>query len=105
MILLRLLGKLLLFLAFVALAYDGTHMLASPRAGLLLGSLSSYLQKLNPGGPENLKSFFLGHAPAYIWSGLIEPMLVLPVCILFGVLGVLLFFSGYRRPPPEIVSD
>ncbi|MGA7323072.1 MAG: hypothetical protein WBX25_00980 [Rhodomicrobium sp.] len=105
MLLLRLLGTLLLFLAFAALAYDGTHMLASPRGGLLLGSLSSYLQKLAPAALESLKEYFLGNAPAYLWNGLIEPMLVLPVCILFGVIGALFFFSGYRHPAPEIVSD
>ncbi len=104
MLFLRLLGKTLLFGAFVALAYDGARILASPGQGLLLTSLSTHLKYI-PQSRENLESFFLSHAPAYLWNGIVEPLLVLPVSILFGVLGALFFMAGYRRPPPEIVSD
>ncbi|MBI4724755.1 MAG: hypothetical protein HY765_07190 [Rhodomicrobium sp.] len=105
MLFLRLLGKLFLFLAFIALAYDGARIIATPGEGLLLTSLSTHLQTHIPQGQENLEHFFLGHGQAYLWNGLVEPLLTLPVSILFGVLGALLFMAGYRRPPPEIVSD
>jgi hypothetical protein len=105
MLFLRLLGKCLLFAAFAALAYDGARVLATPGEGLLLTSLSTHLKTYIPQGRESLERFFLEHGPAYLWNGIVEPMLVLPVSILFGVLGALLFMAGYRRPPPEIVSD
>ena len=103
MLFLRLLGKTLLLGAFVALAYDGARILASPGEGLLLTSLSMHLQRI-PQGRETLENFVQSHAPAYVWTGFIEPMLVLPVSLLFGVLGALLFMAGYRRPPPEIAG-
>ena len=104
MLFLRILGKILLLGAFVALAYDGMRVLASPGEGLLLTSLSMHLKRI-PQGREMLESFFLSHAPAYVWNGIVEPMLVLPVSILFGAAGALLFMAGYRRPPPEITGD
>jgi hypothetical protein len=104
MLLLRLLGKALLFGAFLALAYDGVRILASPGQGLLLTSLSTHLKTI-PQGQEALRSFALDHAPAFLWNGVVEPLLVLPVSLLFGLFGALIFLAGYRRPPPEIAGD
>ncbi len=101
---LRLVGIALLLGAFVALAFDGVRILASPGQGLLLTSLSTHLKSV-PQGRETLESFFLSHAPAYLWEGIVEPMLVLPVSLLFGAFGALIFLAGYRRPPPEIAGD
>ncbi len=103
MLFLRLLGKTLLFAAFVALAYDGARIIASPGEGLLFTSLSTHLKNI-PEGRETLESFFLSHAPR-LWNAILEPMLVLPVSILFGAAGALIFLAGYRRPPPEIVEE
>ncbi|HWJ19397.1 MAG TPA: hypothetical protein VNR65_11795 [Geobacterales bacterium] len=104
MLFLRLLGKTLLLAAFAALAYDGARILASPGEGLLFTSLSTHLKHI-PQGRELLESFFLNYAPPSLWNGIIEPMLVLPVSILFGAAGALIFLAGYRRPPPEIVRE
>jgi hypothetical protein len=104
MLFLRLLGKMLLFAAFLALAYDGARILASPGGGLLFTSLSTHLNHI-PQGREMLEGFFLTHAPPYLWNGIVEPMLVLPVSILFGAAGALIFLAGYRRPAPEITGD
>lgn len=104
MLFLRLLGKTLLLAAFAALAYDGARILASPGEGLLFTSLSTHLKHI-PQGREMLEGFFLNHAPPYLWNRIIEPMLVLPVSILFGAAGALIFLAGYRRPPPEIVGE
>ncbi len=104
MLFLRLLGKTLLLAAFAALAYDGARILASPGEGLLFTSLSTHLNHI-PQGREMVQGFFLNHAPPYLWNSFIEPMLVLPVSILFGAAGALIFLAGYRRPPPEIVGE
>jgi hypothetical protein len=105
MLFLRVLGKTLLFVAFIALAYDGARNLASPNQGLLFTSLSAYLRTYSPGTRESLERFFLDHGPSYLWTGILEPMVVLPVSILFSIFGTLVFLAGYRRPPPEIVGD
>ncbi len=105
MLFLRLMGKTLLFIAFIALAYDGARGLATPNEGLFFTSLAGYLKTYVPNGPENLQRFFLENGPSYLWGGIVEPMLVLPVSILFSVFGTLLFLAGYRKPPPEIVRE
>lgn len=103
MLFLRVAGRMLLFAAFVAFAYDGARVLANPGQGLLFTSLSSHLRHI-PHARETLESFFLNHAPAYLWNGIVEPLLVLPVSILFGAAGVLFFLAGHRRPHPEIAG-
>jgi hypothetical protein len=103
MLFLRLLGKTLLFAAFAALAYDGARILASPGKGLLFTSLSTHLKNI-PQGREMMEGFFLSHAP-HLWNDIVEPMLVLPVSILFGAAGALIFLAGYRHPLPEITGD
>ncbi len=105
MLFLRVLGKTLLFAAFMAVAYDGTRILATPSEGVLLSSISQYLQTYVPNGQEDLQQFFLARGPAYLWNGIVEPLLGFPVSIVLGVFGALLFLSGYRRPPPEITGD
>ncbi|MGO9546954.1 MAG: hypothetical protein ACLPPF_19440 [Rhodomicrobium sp.] len=105
MLFLRVLGKILLAAAFVAFAYDGAHILATPSEGLELASISTYLKTYIPNGRESLEQFFLARGSDYVWTGLVQPLLVLPVSILLGGLGALLFLAGYRRPPPEIITD
>ena len=97
MLFLRLLGKTLLLAAFVALAYDGARILASPGEGLLFTSLSTHLKHI-PQGREMLEGFFLNHAPPYLWNSIIEPMLVLPVSILFGAAGALISLQDTGVP-------
>jgi hypothetical protein len=105
MLFLRLLGKTLLFIAFIAFVYDGARILATPTQGLTLTSLAGYLKTYSTGSRENLEHFFLENGPSYLWTRIVEPMLVLPVSILFSVFGTLLFLAGYRKPPPEIAGD
>jgi len=105
MLFFRTLGKLLLFVAFLALAYDGARMLATPGEGLFLTSLSKHLRTHAPGAQESLQKFIEAHAPNYLWHGLVEPLLILPLSIVCGGLGAFMFLTGYRPPPPEIVSD
>ena len=105
MFFLRVFGKTLLFAAFLAMAYDGARMLATPNEGLLLTPISTYLKTLIPNGRENLEQFFLALGLQYVWTGIAEPLLSLPASVLFGILGVLLFLAGYRRPRPEMPGD
>lgn len=97
MLLLRASGRALLLAAFLALAYDGARILASPGKGLIFTSLSTFLRDI-PQGREMLEGFFLNYAPPYLWNGIVEPMLVLPVSILFGATGALMYLAGYSQP-------
>ena len=104
MLLLRVSGRTLLLAAFLALAYDGARVLASPGKGLIFTSLSTYLRDI-PQGREMLESFLLNYAPPYLWNGIVEPMLVLPVSILFGAAGALIYLAGYSGQRPKIASE
>jgi len=104
MLFLRITGLTLLFGGFAALVYDGVRLLASPGRGFPLTSLSRQLDRV-PDAQESLQRFFLDNAPSYLWNGIVEPLLVLPIFLLFGFAGILLFMAGYRKPPPEIVGD
>jgi hypothetical protein len=103
MLFLRIFGKALLLLAFLAAAYDGACLLATTSEGLVLTSLSTHLKTYVPDAFNNLEHFFLAAGAPFLWTGILRPLLGAPVCILSGVLGAALFLAGYRRPPPEIV--
>ncbi len=103
MLFLRIFGKALLLIAFLAAAYDGARLLATPSEGLVLTSLSMHLKTYMPDAFNSLEHFFLANAAPFLWTGILRPLLGAPVCILSGVLGAALFLAGYRRPPPEIV--
>jgi hypothetical protein len=105
MLFLRVLGKTLLIAAFLALAYDGARILATPGEGVLLTSLFAHLHTHLPSALDGLEHLFLIFGVPYLWAGIARPLLGLPAFLLFGVLGALLFLTGYRRPPPEIVSS
>ncbi|MBT3069699.1 hypothetical protein KKP04_02290 [Rhodomicrobium sp. Az07] len=104
MLFLRASGLTLLLGAFVALVYDGIRLVGSPGRSLPFTSLSAQLDRA-PHGHDAVQQFFLDNAPSYLWTGVIEPLLVLPIFLLFGVAGTLFFLAGYRKPPPEIVGD
>jgi hypothetical protein len=105
MLFLRALAKAFLIVAFIALAYDGARILATPGEGVLLTPLSTHLKTYMPGALESLERLFLTLGVPSLWAGIARPLLALPASLLFGALGALLFLAGYRRPPPEIISS
>ncbi len=105
MLILRTIGKLLLFAAFLALAYDGARFLATPGEGLILASSAAILKSYAPSLLDDLPRFFTAHGPDFIWSRIVEPLLILPLALVSGALGTLLFLAGYKRPAIEIVSE
>lgn len=104
MLFFRVVGSTLLFIAFLALAYDGARFLASPGGGLLFTSLSTQLRAI-PHGREMLEGFFQAYAPAFVWNRIVEPMLVLPVSLLFGAAGALIYLAGYRQSSPQVPAE
>lgn len=43
--------------------------------------------------------------PQAVSDYVVEPLMTLPISLVLGTAGAILFLLGYRRPPPEIVSD
>ena len=105
MVFLRILGKALLFLAFLAAAFDGARNLATPGQGLLLASVSTHLKTYFSSSGADLEGFFLATGPAWIWNGIVAPLLWMPLSLLLAALGTMLFLAGYRKPPARLFSD
>jgi hypothetical protein len=105
MLFLRALGKTLLFLAFLALAFDGARSLATPDQGLLFASASTDLKVFLPGGAADLQQKFLLIGPSWFWTVFIGPLLLLPMWMLLGGLGAALYMAGFRQPLPVLYSE
>ena len=105
MVFLRILGKALLFLAFIALAYDGARNLATPGQGLLFASISTHLKTYLPNACADLQRFFLASGPAWLWNLIVGPLLAMPLSLVLGALGTALYLTGYRKPPPVLYGD
>ncbi len=105
MTLLRVFGKLFLALAFAALAFDGARMLATPDEGLFLASLRDHFAVYAKDAEPAFRDAVLAFLPDFVWRWLLEPLLAAPVSLVLAGIGTVLFLLGYRRPPPEIVSE
>jgi hypothetical protein len=98
----RLLGLTLITLSFAALAYDGVRMLAN---GEITATPARRLWlTLSAGTFESTRDTLDASVP-YLWNTIVTPLLLLPAWALLGAFGSLIFLAGYRRQPPEIVSD
>jgi hypothetical protein len=105
MVFLRVLGKTLLFLGFIALAFDGVCNLATPGQGLLVASASTHLKALLPNGAADLERAFQAIGPSWFWTVFIGPLLALPLPLLLGGLGTAAYLAGHRKPPPVLYGD
>jgi hypothetical protein len=92
----------LLCLAFATLALDGTRMLANgvPSAS----SLRTIMQLIDSTTYDAFQSAMRDSIP-YLWTTVLLPLIVLPAWMVLGGLGALLFLTGYKPPPPEIIAD
>jgi hypothetical protein len=105
MLFLRALGKTLLFLAFIALAFDGARSLSTPDQGLLFSSAATDLKVFLPNGAADLQRLFLLIGPSWFWTVFIAPLLLLPFWLLLGGLGAALYLAGFRKPQPLLYGE
>ena len=57
---------------------------ATPGQGLLLASVSTYLKTYSPSSAADLEGFFLANGPAWIWNGIVAPLLWMPLSLLLA---------------------
>lgn len=95
-LLLRLVARLLLIAAVVAIAYDGSRTLAGG-SGLVISSLWDHWTALHPSSLEAFRKIIVGKVHPLAWDSAVLPVLRLPAWLVAGVLAFLLGWLGRRR--------
>ncbi len=57
---------------------------------------------INTQSLEAAKAWIVGHAGPFLWDPVISTILNAPTWVVFGILGVLLYWLGQKRKPVEV---
>jgi hypothetical protein len=101
LLLLRILGVWFLLLAMVAAVIDATKSLAAGGAWVFT-PLGQQWASLNPDSLAVAKTWVETHAGTFMWNPMITEILNAPTWVVFGILGVVLFWLGRKRTPAEV---
>jgi hypothetical protein len=101
LLLLRILGVWLLLLAMVAAVIDATKSLAGGGAWVFT-PLGQQWSSLNPDSLAAAKTWVETHVGTFMWDPMITEVLNAPTWVVFGILGVGLFWLGRKRTPAEV---
>jgi hypothetical protein len=99
--LLRLLGVWLLLVAMVAAVVDATKSLAGGGAWVVT-PMGEQWKQLAPEMLEASKAWIETNAGPILWDPVITTILQAPTWVVFGILGVLLYWLGQKRKPVEV---
>jgi hypothetical protein len=99
--LIRLLGVWFLLLAMVAAVIDATKSLAGGGAWVVT-PMGEQWKALNAQSLDAAKAWVTGTAGPYLWDPVITTILHAPTWVVFGILGVLLYWLGQKRKPVEV---
>ena len=100
--LLRIFGVWLLLLAMVAAVIDATKSLAGGGAWVVtpMGEQWQVAQRRQPGG--DAKAWIETSVGPFLWDPVMTSILHAPTWVVFGILGVLLYWLGQKRKPVEV---
>jgi hypothetical protein len=101
LLLLRIIGVWFLLLAMVAAVIDATKSLAGGGAWVFT-PLGQQWSSLNPGSLAAAKTAVETHVGTFMWDPMITEILNAPTWVVFGIVGVLLFWLARKRAPAEI---
>ncbi len=85
----------------VALVVDATKSLGADNK-LVITPLATEWQQLWPQSFASVQQYVTEKAGANFWDQILLPFLHLPAWIIFGVLGVLLYWAGQKRRAEEV---
>lgn len=104
MAVLRFLAGLLLLAAVIAFIDDATPWISSfgPFAVTPLGT---HWQEIAPNSLEAARQAVGGSAVAFVWDGVIAPLLRIPTFALFGFLGALFGWLGRHRKRVNVFAN
>ncbi len=98
---LRTLGIWLLLLAMVAAVVDATKSLAGGGAWAVT-SLGEQWRQLAPQMLDASRAWITDTAGGWLWDPVILSILGAPTWVVFGILGVLLYWLGQKRKQVEV---
>jgi hypothetical protein len=101
LVLLRILGVWLLLLAMVAAVIDATKSLAGGGAWVVT-PMDEQWRALSPETLEDVKTWLQTSVSPVLWDPVMTTILHAPTWVVFGILGVLLYWLGQKRKPVEV---
>ncbi|HEX5931356.1 MAG TPA: hypothetical protein VFY74_06355 [Methyloceanibacter sp.] len=99
--LLRIVGVWLLLLAMVAAVIDATKSLAGGGAWVVT-PMGQQWQALSPETLRDAKAAIESKVSPFLWDPIMATILDAPTWVVFGILGVLLYWLGQKRKPVEV---
>jgi hypothetical protein len=99
--LIRLLGVWFLLLAMIAAVIDATKSLAGGGAWVVT-PMGEQWKALNAQSLDAAKAWVTSTVGPYLWDPVITTILHAPTWVVFGILGVLLYWLGQKRKPVEV---
>jgi hypothetical protein len=93
----RLIGFLLLAVAFIALVLDGTKSIASNK--LVMTPLGRTWTDIHSTSLQLLEAGVTRHVAEWLWNPVLLNILLSPTWLVLAVLGVVLLLLGRRKKP------
>ncbi len=101
LLLLRIIGVWLLLLAMVAAVVDATKSLAGGGTWVVT-PMGEQWKSLDAASLEATKGWLVASVGPFIWDPVMATILQAPTWVVFGILGVLLYWLGQKRKPVEV---
>ena len=101
LMILRILGVWLLLLAMVAAVVDATKSLAGGGAWVVT-PMGVQWRQLAPDTLKVSQTWIETTAGKFLWDPVIVSILSAPTWVVFGILGVFLYWLGQKRKPVEV---
>ncbi|HUU66790.1 MAG TPA: hypothetical protein VMW57_05835 [Methyloceanibacter sp.] len=101
LLILRILGVWLLLLAMVAAVVDATKSLAGGGAWVVT-PMGEQWRQLAPDTLNVSRAWIETTVGKWLWDPVIVAILSAPTWVVFGILGVLLYWLGQKRKPVEV---
>jgi hypothetical protein len=98
---LRILARILLLVALIALVSDGTRTIANGE-GIVVTSALAYWTEVAPTMLENLKRTLSLKIHPLFWDGVLVPLLSLPAWLVLGGLAAIFLYVGRKRRETKI---
>jgi hypothetical protein len=99
--LLRIVGVWLLLVAMVAAVVDATKSLAGGGAWVVT-PMGQQWQALSPKTFDDARAAVGSHVSPFLWDPILTTILGAPTWVVFGILGVLLYWLGQKRKQVEV---